>query len=84
MVVELSIVEQIKLLMDRKGVTQKEVADFLGISNVHFCNILNGKIPIHKVRKKVMKELARYLNTTFHVNLLLGSEDNDKKTTNEQ
>lgn len=84
MVEELTVIEQIKLLINRKGVSQKETAKQVGISPVYFTQILQGKVPVHRVKKGVIERLAEYLNTSFHINILYGVMDNDKKTTDKR
>ena len=60
----------LKILRKAKGLTQKEVADFIGISQNNYSYLENGKV---KIDNGSLQKLADFFDVT--VDYLLGREE---------
>ncbi len=58
----LTTVEKIKVLLERKGLKQQRFAELIGLSERHVSRILNGEVNIKKLRKEVIDNISEALD----------------------
>lgn len=61
--------ENIKALMARQNMTQREIAGSLSVTSVHLCNIVKGKAPVSpRIREKILSLFpGRRWETIFRI-----------------